>query len=421
MSNTHNGVSNEPDVQVKNSSWNKDFPAIANAPGEKKSQEFDDNKYASMSCCVLDYHLEKIAKMLNLNVEDLSVFERASSFRHHMHTDDRDRIIKKEGIGDLPFIFYDKSSGNNSKVEWKGFGICVYEILGDYKSEKIKYATIKFPTAGGGEDDFIILPKKETRNLILYFNRMKIKSYKAVVPILHEEMLHDVMKNTVNFIISGKKIKKYGASAQRGVILNGEPGNGKTMTCRYIKAMANIHGIDVRNISSGELEGAYTRGELEYVFNQTGFLFFDDIDISFFDRKGDGRMACALLSALDGMQSKENCVRIFTTNEKISDMDPAFKRPGRIDKIITFEKPNGNMRKRLFDTWPEEIRKSIDNESFIEETNNFSFAECEAIRNIMVVNHVIEEEDWDFNKALIEYHDRAGDSFENKNNMGFGK
>ena len=129
-------------------------------------------------------------------------------------------------------------------------------------------------------------------------------------------------------------------------------------------------------------------------------------------------MACALLSAMDGMENGGNCVRIFTTNEVIKDMDDAFKRPGRIDKVFSFEKPDKAMRQRLFETWPEDMISEVKPDVFLKSTDGFSFAECEAIRSIMVTNHIIEGRPWDFNAAVQEYHERTGESF-NRTRVGF--
>jgi hypothetical protein len=53
--------------------------------------------------------------------------------------------------------------------------------------------------------------------------------------------------------------------------------------------------------------------------------FFDDIDVAYLDRKkGNGKMACSMLTAMDGMREDENLVRIFTTNEPVEELDPAF-------------------------------------------------------------------------------------------------
>ena len=66
--------------------------------------------------------------------------------------------------------------------------------------------------------------------------------------------------------------------------------------------------------------------------------------------KGNGKMACSLLTAMDGMSEGGHLVRIFTTNESVEELDPAFTRPGRIDRCITLDKPDQDLRRQLIQT-----------------------------------------------------------------------
>jgi cell division protease FtsH len=369
---------------------------------------------------VLRDHLDLMAEMLDCKPDELYILNEIHC-RDHMTTSYRDPLLDQRGLKGMPYVHSSEGSRKHAPLYWVGTGFHLYETVPDeLLPNPVRYLVATIPTNRGGDDKFYIVPHGKLSRLVHYFKRVRLKSLKTIVPILHEGILDDVMKNTVNFLKSSNKFRDYGASAKRGVIFSGSPGNGKTLTCRYIRERAASHGIDVFEVNQGELEDALVRGSLEWLLNRDGITFLDDIDISYFNRSaaGGSKMACALLSAMDGMENDGHCVRIFTTNEVIKDMDDAFKRPGRIDKVFSFEKPNMEMRRKLFGTWPSDMIETIDPVHFLESTEGFSFAECEAIRNIMVTNFIVEEQPWDFDAAVQEYHERTGESF-NRTRVGF--
>lgn len=379
---------------------------------------------------VLKANLPTIASVLGVQIDELTIINYIRN-ASHMCGPNRDLLISQTGLVGIPYIITIDRNRRNGVNHPVGNGIHLYEIKGDLltrRSEQYfwgndsqknyRYVSINIPSADGG-NQFYIMKKGEVAHLIRYFHRMRINSIKGSMPILHDGLLEKIMKNSINFLRADSEYKNFGVKAQRGLVFTGEPGNGKTMTCKYIKELAAIHNINIESISAGELENAYSRGQLPYMLNREGILFLDDIDISFFNRKGDGKMACSMLSAMDGIDGAgSSCVRIFTTNETIQDMDDAFKRPGRIDNIFSFDKPNREMRKKFLHTWPKEIQESINEDIFLNNTDNFSFAECESLKTIMVTNYLSDKKEWDFDKALQDYKERTGEHFE-KRRVGF--
>jgi SpoVK/Ycf46/Vps4 family AAA+-type ATPase len=117
-------------------------------------------------------------------------------------------------------------------------------------------------------------------------------------------------------------------------------------------------------------------------------VIFDDINIDYLTRNGNTKMACNLLSKLDGVkQSNGVSVRIFTTNENIEDIDPAFLRPGRIDEIICFEPPDDEYRGKVYNSW-EDIFKTVTEDVFIYNTQDFSYAELDSIKSHMASRYL---------------------------------
>jgi hypothetical protein len=359
-------------------------------------------------------NLERMAGSFgNCTKEDLAIYCWRVYPNEYMMTDERDPIIDEFGpIQGLPFV--KKSRKNDSHVT-VGWGFTLYQSRRD---ENIKYG-IYTQKGQWGDDKFVICPKADTLK-IWCLAREANKQANIILnpPILEEGLLEKIEKNTIGFLKKSKEIEKYGVRIKRGVILEGDPGNGKTMACRYIQKLCSQNGYDWGTITSSDIDNAYGDGELSSLLQAYTVSFFDDIDIQYLDRsKGNGKIACSLLTAMDGMSEKGHLVRIFTTNERVDSLDAAFTRPGRIDTMIKVDTPTTELRRKLVnERWPSEIKDNIDVENLISRSDKFSFAELEAIRSFLVTEKVVNEGNWDLDKAFTEFDERKT---EIKSGVGF--
>ena len=94
--------------------------------------------------------------------------------------------------------------------------------------------------------------------------------------------------------------------------------------------------------------------------DRPGIVLFDDLDHAL--RNRDDAMAtleqARFLSELDGVRLRQGIVYLFTTNAGIDDLDPAFRRPGRIDHMIRFSPPDADLRREFIaNCWPREISR----------------------------------------------------------------
>jgi hypothetical protein len=357
--------------------------------------------------------LVRIANLLRVDdVGNLHVLDYAWFPREYMSTKFRDKVIFKTGVlPDLPHI-------QRRRLQFPGqIGIGIYQYV-SHLDPTLEYCL--YCCRGQYSDEvYLVVPKGKLMRLkrtALALN--KLANALTLPPVLREGMLDNIIKNTVGFLLKAKKIERYGVKIKRGVLLTGEPGNGKTMLCRHIQKLCSQNGIDWGVITSADIDQAYNDKALNDLFTAYTVSFFDDIDIQYMDRtKGNGKMACSLLTAMDGMYDSGHLVRVFTTNEEIKDLDAAFTRPGRIDKIVTLDKPDESMRRQLVDTWPEEIRDHIDVDVCIESSNGYSFAELEAIRTFLVTNKILGDDTWNLDSAFEEYDSRKDEN--EKRGVGF--
>ncbi|UHS61276.1 AAA family ATPase [Agrobacterium vaccinii] len=144
-----------------------------------------------------------------------------------------------------------------------------------------------------------------------------------------------------------------------GLLLSGPPGTGKTMFASAVARMCNVEFVAA---SCAQWQAAGHLGDLLKAMRASFriasekapcILFIDEIDAVGDRAKFSGSNAnyCiqvvnGLLEALDGAADREGVVVIAATNHP-SEVDPALRRPGRLDRHIVVDLPNYDDRKRI--------------------------------------------------------------------------
>jgi cell division protease FtsH len=294
------------------------------------------------------------------------------------------------------------------------FARCVSGVNGDYADEAY---------------DFYIVGRSNYTKLF----RIAVRASRARTsgdrpPVMHAEQLETLRQNTLGYLDPDnlKRIKELGGRPKRGLLLTGPPGNGKTSACRWLWNECLRLGCEYRMVSPDAYQAARKSCNPVqavkdlFVVNQRGVVFFDDMDIALRDRNTvkETDDQAVFLSALDGIEVNEGVVYMFTTNCPLELIDPAFKRPGRIDLVLHFHIPDATLRRVLLDRWHPEILNGINVDVAVNGTEGLSFAEVEEIKNLLILRY-IDTRAWDWDWATNQFRENRLELAQIERQVGF--
>ena len=172
----------------------------------------------------------------------------------------------------------------------------------------------------------------------LRFLNLRSRSWDSIV--IDPKMKREIRDNTVSFLNKRELWSTYGIPTKRGILLAGEPGTGKTITCKVL--MAEAEGITCITTNAYSLVADEYVTELYELAQDLSpcIVFIEDIDLIGQNREEfnyrSGPALLSLLSVLDGIEEKQGIVTVATTNS-LETLDKAIRhRPSRFDRVIKF-------------------------------------------------------------------------------------
>jgi cell division protease FtsH len=177
------------------------------------------------------------------------------------------------------------------------------------------------------------------------------------------------LREVVDFLQDPTAFAALGAHVPKGVLLSGPPGTGKTLLAR---AVAGEAGVPFFHLSGSEVTGFIVglgAQRVRTLFKKArakgGVIFIDELD-SLGGARGrnrshneDDRTLNQLLVEMDGFAPTEGVVVIGATNRP-EDLDPALKRPGRFDRVVTVGLPTVDGREAILRLHAERRRMPLD-------------------------------------------------------------
>lgn len=176
-----------------------------------------------------------------------------------------------------------------------------------------------------------------------------------------DEALRELREVVETPLLHPERFTDLGIDPPKGVLLYGPPGTGKTLSAR---AVANRTEATFIRVLGSELvqkyvgEGARMVRELFQLARskKACIIFFDEVDSiggTRFDGDGDSgdtdvqNTMLELVNQLDGFDARGNIKVLMATNRPDT-LDPALKRPGRLDRKVEFGLPDLEGRTQIF-------------------------------------------------------------------------
>lgn len=205
------------------------------------------------------------------------------------------------------------------------------------------------------------------------------------------------LRKVIDVLNNREKYASRGSYIPKGLILYGEPGNGKTLFAKVLASETNVnfYEFDTTKIfAQSRFKKLYKKASK----NGPSIIFIDEISRFVPDSEYESDTLRSnltmLLSLIDGMDSKNNVFLVGTANDYGS-IPQALVRPGRIDMKIFISYPDLNSRKEILNYYINKcnykFQTSLDRMALL--TNSFSSSGLKTLINQCLIETDKEEID----------------------------
>ena len=203
------------------------------------------------------------------------------------------------------------------------------------------------------------------------------------------------LKEVVDYLTNPKRYDEIGAVPPKGVLLFGPPGCGKTLLAKAVAGEAGVPFFSVAGAEFVESLVGIGAARVRDLFARVravapAIVFIDELDAAGRKRgHGEGggsdereQTLNQMLVEMDGFEVSAGIVVIGATNRP-DILDPALLRPGRFDRHITVDQPDGAGRLAILQLHAKgkPVSKSVDMTYIAKRTPGFSGADLANVIN----------------------------------------
>ena len=204
----------------------------------------------------------------------------------------------------------------------------------------------------------------------------------------HDNQKKEIL-NVIKWFKQSRELKAKGVSIPRGVILFGDPGNGKSLLIkeiiRCVDAPVFVFQGEQTNIVQGIVD----------VFREArnaghAIIVIDELDLLI---NKERRVVRALQENLDGVESTDDILVLAATNY-LSEIPRPLLRNGRLEKLIRIPYPTGEealiLLKKHFKEFKVELPQDLDEDELALSLTGISCAGVKAVVNDIVLRNGFE-------------------------------
>lgn len=203
------------------------------------------------------------------------------------------------------------------------------------------------------------------------------------------------LEEIIDFLRQPAKYTKVGARIPKGVLLEGQPGTGKTLLAKAVAGEANVPFFSISGSDFVEMFVGVGASRVRDLFadakkNSPCIVFIDEID-AVARRRGTGmggghdereQTLNQLLVEMDGFGVNEGIIVMAATN-RVDILDPAILRPGRFDRKISVAPPDVTGREDILKVHAKNkpLGDDVDLAQIAQTTAGFTGADLENLLN----------------------------------------
>ena len=203
------------------------------------------------------------------------------------------------------------------------------------------------------------------------------------------------LEEVVEFLKEPQKFAALGARIPKGVLLVGPPGTGKTLMAKAVSGEAGVPFFSISGSEFVEMFVGVGASRVRDLFEQAKrnspcIIFIDEIDAlgasrSDMKQSNSRHLINQFLQELDGIEGSNEGILVIGATNAPWNLDAAFRRPGRFDRIIFVSPPDETSRESIFKLKLNgKPISNIDFSALAKKTENYSGADIDALIDIAI-------------------------------------